>query len=734
MALLFYSIFGFLIIYHSYSFELVSPENNPPASAIISPFYDAIIFSDIADLLNEFGNNENPVIEALVNSESESDENIEDLLTEYQQHLDRAHQQRKTYLEKSKSKNKLPLYRHETFVKKMPRLTPKKDSIYNAKNLYNPTEKKISLKYFNSPLDMIIPLNGMRQQPKLIMENNEFSAFQSLMSNPKRFNLPIVLDTVDGMIPPHCICKTNTLPCDCGCKECLLPLNSMARNDQDLYNSNSEKINVKPWMQFTDQSQEISNINFEHNNENPRGNDNTLNVRIKVEIQVPKTQEAAEHHCKNHNHSKSSDKHMSSKNTTSINSSGPLINFPIPLEVFGFQKTSKVDGSGQSHKYLNHKKKKPKFNTSNKKHKKKVPTYRKLKLTMHKSKPTYPIFEEYQNQTKNSVMDNTSIELNKTTEASMTLQTNTSSNAEQTNINQNITSNLGVPDLFNTSLTEDNIDININGLNVSDELKQIENTIDIETEDPKINSTIIIRTDQYNNTRLKREIGVNKEISTKKHFETDMKLTDKSANANPELLYWPIIIMNSSPSKKTIEAKNITSIILDRELKKNKLNISQEIIRQNHTVALEKAIFGEVNWDDMDTVAPVFISFVGKYLNGVLTFCSQTSCHSIKCADKRCVHRTCKPEERTNQRGHCATSDAPESIASMESIMDLPTKVAFDIVDILQNKMEGKLYGKGTLCINPKCISFAAVKKSFLKAKCTVKELTPLGHCLFLKS
>lgn len=70
----------------------------------------------------------------------------------------------------------------------------------------------------------------------------------------------------------------------------------------------------------------------------------------------------------------------------------------------------------------------------------------------------------------------------------------------------------------------------------------------------------------------------------------------------------------------------------------------------------------------------------------------------------------------------------------MESIMDLPTKVAFDIVDILQNKMEGKLYGKGTLCINPKCISFAAVKKTFLKAKCTVKELTPLGHCLFLKS
>lgn len=36
----------------------VGPENNPPASAIISPFYDAIIFSDIADLLNEFGNNE----------------------------------------------------------------------------------------------------------------------------------------------------------------------------------------------------------------------------------------------------------------------------------------------------------------------------------------------------------------------------------------------------------------------------------------------------------------------------------------------------------------------------------------------------------------------------------------------------------------------------------------------------------------------------------------------------
>ncbi|CAH0398286.1 unnamed protein product [Chilo suppressalis] len=60
-------------------------------------------------------------------------------------------------------------------------------------------------------------------------------------------------------------------------------------------------------------------------------------------------------------------------------------------------------------------------------------------------------------------------------------------------------------------------------------------------------------------------------------------------------------------------------------------------------MALEKAIFGNVDWNDVDTVAPTFISFV-------------------------------------------------DSVVSMESIMDLPSNVAFEIVDILKDKMLGNIY------------------------------------------
>lgn len=69
----------------------------------------------------------------------------------------------------------------------------------------------------------------------------------------------------------------------------------------------------------------------------------------------------------------------------------------------------------------------------------------------------------------------------------------------------------------------------------------------------------------------------------------------------------------------------------------------------------------------------------------------------------------------------------------MESIMDLPSNVAFEIVDILHDRMIGKLFGKITLCINSKCITLAASKKVFHKYKCIntekAKELDANGHC-----
>lgn len=69
----------------------------------------------------------------------------------------------------------------------------------------------------------------------------------------------------------------------------------------------------------------------------------------------------------------------------------------------------------------------------------------------------------------------------------------------------------------------------------------------------------------------------------------------------------------------------------------------------------------------------------------------------------------------------------------MESIMDLPSNVAFEIVDILEDKLLGKLHGKVTLCISLKCITFAASKKKFIKSKCMSKSLNKTGHCLNIK-
>lgn len=70
----------------------------------------------------------------------------------------------------------------------------------------------------------------------------------------------------------------------------------------------------------------------------------------------------------------------------------------------------------------------------------------------------------------------------------------------------------------------------------------------------------------------------------------------------------------------------------------------------------------------------------------------------------------------------------------MESIMDLPSNIGFEIVDILHDKMLGKMYGKATLCIISKCTTFVASKKTFQKSKCTSKELGPFGHCPNVKN
>lgn len=65
----------------------------------------------------------------------------------------------------------------------------------------------------------------------------------------------------------------------------------------------------------------------------------------------------------------------------------------------------------------------------------------------------------------------------------------------------------------------------------------------------------------------------------------------------------------------------------------------------------------------------------------------------------------------------------------MQSALDLPSNITFEVIDILQNRMLGKLYGKISLCISAKCSTFATSKKIFYKLNCTSKTLNATGHC-----
>lgn len=69
----------------------------------------------------------------------------------------------------------------------------------------------------------------------------------------------------------------------------------------------------------------------------------------------------------------------------------------------------------------------------------------------------------------------------------------------------------------------------------------------------------------------------------------------------------------------------------------------------------------------------------------------------------------------------------------MESIMHLPSNLAFEIVDLLQDKLLGKIYGKITICIGHKCVTFMASKKTVIKYKCTSHEITTSSECPFKK-
>ncbi|CAH0585628.1 unnamed protein product [Chrysodeixis includens] len=756
------SFFNFIYFLNTiYCYDSESSESN---RIEVTPFYDTIIYSDIADIINDFENNGVSPLDVIANSESQSDENVDELLSEYQKYLEKAHKQRKNYIEKSKSKNKVPLLpRHDQFSKTKTSVdNSKHDEYYYANGFYNAGTFKFPPASYGNPLDVFIPVNSKGKYvnkpeattilPKGVRD--ELFPIEKIMFNDKKLLdlTPVLHKSPLESIKSSCYCKNGHIPCDCSCKQCLVHFDPMSRDHNEqmkLRSPDDQKKHALLYDGFFKKPEHLMDDNIKD-----MLPDNTLNIRIKIDLQLPKPQEILGKLYKIHNHEKvyEPDDVISKELTTAINLPFPYFNFPTP-DLFGYKKAAKLskDDTTPLHKITIHKKKKSRANNNNKKHRKKLITFHNIKL---EQQPLFPspsrfsdnnISETYRNDNSSNI-------------ANETILAAQASNALQIEINSMINK---TDDMLNETQTDESIylmvNITNNAFNSTDDTHKIENSI--ETDFPKNTSNI---TTKVPSTREKRDVSkvIANNVTNNKNYEKNTpskkdnsakvslnlnkikptlppaknditkekgftKKADKSLLSDSELLYWPNVTRN----KGDVKSKNITTIILENEHKKTKLNMTKETIRLNHTRALEQAIFGEVDWDDVDTVAPAFMSFVGKYIRGVLTFCSQKVCHSMKCANKTCLHRVCLPSDRLNNKGHCAGTNSTDSVASMESIMDLPSNIAFEIVDILQNKMLGKIFGKATFCINSKCITLVTSKKNFVKSRCSIKELNAAGHC-----
>ncbi|XP_047991213.1 uncharacterized protein LOC125230188 [Leguminivora glycinivorella] len=686
-----------------------------------TPLYETIIYSDIADIIKDYENNANPPLETFTNNDdnSESDENIEDLLSEYQHYLEKAHKQRRNYLDKSKGKNKVPLTQRDRYSKSLAAKTNKHEDFY-----YNPNTIPFPKTQFNAPLDFLIPINMMRSSPyygePIKQQVDPAKQFPIEQASPdvKMLNLPSgVSSSVRDKIPSSCYCDADTFPCECGCKQCLIAFPEPgARRKQNV----DEK--GKPTAIETSLNKDVRPIS-----------DNTINIKIKVDVQFPQVQQGLGEMLMNKTNDKIIERGSISKESN-INLPFPFLGFPFPLEMYDLQKTNK--NTPPIHKITIHRKKKAKAGSNGKRHRKKVITYHDLKLEQEHSTPPN-VDESYKtSDLKQKIETNTKIN-----------QSNDWNNThvEQANIiytDNFIDKTTKIPNTNDTK-TDDNNDIMVNIThsydNATEDARRNENSIETDytrgtsnasTEEPSSRKKREVTSQNSSAIEISDPKNVSEQQKINMNSSETIKKTDKFLSDNDELLYWP----NNAKGLALVNSKNITSIILDRESNKEKLNLSAETIRHNRSKALEEAIFGKVDWNDVDTVAPAFLSFMGKYIRGALSFCSDSICHSMKCAEMMCVHRTCAPTDRTNNRGHCAGSNTTDSVASMESIMDLPSTLALETVDILQQKMLGKLFGKATISIGSKCVTFTASKKSFTKVKCTPKELDATGHCSVSKT
>lgn len=586
-----------------------------------------------------------------INSESQTDDDIEDLLSEYQHYLERAHNQKQIYLQKSKAKNKVPLSRYDKFIKK-------KNNAYkndtSRSGYLNPSVFKFSQTKYKNPLDIFIPLHFKSRhstKPQVISELNNYNMnldkgiyrSNGIMDFPPPYK-PL------NQIKSSCCCKTDQFPCDYNCKQCLTASNdlkSVTGSSFDLLNLSDNK---KYFHNLASAEGLLKSSQFNMIDRVNSIPENTLNLRIKVDISLPKTPDYYNHNMLDNTNEHNDD--FSKETQSNLNIPSPYYNIPIPTDMFAYKKDYKITKPDTTslHKMAIHKKKKSRVNNGNKRHRKKLITFHNINIDPQQFLITHD---------GNNDMRNRSNHINDTSVFSIV------SNVTEKNEPIGITFIPNNTVRINSNLTHEEIYLTVNITKNDDktteDIRKNENSIENEYT-TKIN--VNEHSGNATKRRLKRNISFknhtaaypvnNNESQVSKVLKTtrDIKKNDKTLLTDTVLLYWPNNHRNSTDG----QSKNITAIILMRENKKAKINISNETIRRNHTEALQRAIFGEVDWNDVDTVAPTFMSFVGKYITGVLTFCSETICHSMKCVNKTCVHRVCAPEERFNNIGHCGGS------------------------------------------------------------------------------
>lgn len=601
--------------------------------------------------------------------ENESNEDIEDLLSEYHHYLEKAHKQRVNYLEKTKPKNKVPIIRHEKYSKMKSPAVSKYD--YFRNNIFKPEH---TLPQALNPFNMFIPFTNKYEMTSEPSYNNDLSAIKKIM-----FNDESPISTFASIPVKAPCCKDGRA----NCKQCFMSVNGVQQgpnpiilplNDDKMYNLNNPM--------------------------SPERADDTINIRIKVDVQLPKFQADRDQFYDPQSRDKMSDYDagVSKEYLSAIKLPSPYFNFPFPMNSFGYKKipskNNKHDTQNPLHKIAIHKKKKLKVGNTNKKHRKKVITFHNIKIEPELSFAMFNLTVNAKNK-----VDNTSA-------VTLSSSSNKSLNEDVSHIATTPVENVNVTE----TQTEENVLLLVNITNSIDngttENHKTENSIETDytnaltnatTEKtvhlirkreilhkdkpiaPKVKSTTphMISPALLKNSSSATKIGALQNKLKKKfpkkntayqlmtHKMTKSNLTfaklekaksnkklDKSLPTDFELLYWP----NTNITKSNEIIKNITVIILENENKKGKLNMTTKTMRHNHTRALEQAIFGDVDWNDVDSVAPAFISFVGKYIEGIITFCNERICHSMKCTKQNCLHRFCAVKHRFN-KGHCTGSN-----------------------------------------------------------------------------